>query len=158
MAATRLERLWKHFDAFAPLLVWAVPPSRGATRTRYEQRRAVHGRTPHDEYALYWHVRRLQIRDPSQLLNSAARLLTPYLPIFRLTSAGRAYCESPVRSNTPSPHHTTRESETVLPIGWHDARPPPRVALRISGVLAHRDSSGWSAPRWLVNADGRAAL
>ena len=27
MAATRLERLWKHFDAFAPLLARAVRPS-----------------------------------------------------------------------------------------------------------------------------------
>ena len=42
MAATRLERLWKHFDAFAPLLAWAVVRPSGA----------VLGRTP--THALYW--------------------------------------------------------------------------------------------------------
>ena len=81
MAATRLERLWKHFDAFAPLLAWAVPPSRGAARTRYEQRRAVHGRTPHDETRC----------TGTAVPRAPARLLTPYLPIFRLKSAGPAY-------------------------------------------------------------------
>ena len=42
--------------------------------------------------------------------------------------------------------------------GQHARSSNSDVALHSSGVPAHGGSAGWSAPRWLVNADGCAAL